>query len=197
MWPPCLGLCTRDWLTLWAAEWLIWAWQKAGKLWILPPKPGPHPLRTKGREKSEAQPTLPVASRKTSRNHWTSLNSAGSLLLFIFFLVPLFLSLFFFLLFFLPPSWTIRRGVTKCPETDWKGEHKANPQNQETETNVTLLSYWAGILLCTCCTFLKNPFIHQRTLRVFSYLSHFEYYSVRKKEACYLWQHGWAWRLLC
>ena len=161
MWPPCLGLCTRDWLTLWAAEWLIWAWQKAGKLWILPPKPGPHPLRTKGREKSEAQPTLPVASRKTSRTRWTDLKSGlnrfkGGLLLYIFFLFgsSLFLPPPFY---FLPPSETIRPRVAKGPETDRKEEHKANPQNWETETNVTCSSIELAFY-CVCVLLLSSNY---------------------------------------
>ena len=35
----------------------------------------------------------------------------------------------------------------KGPVTDRKGEHKAKPKNLEAETNVTLLSHRAGILL--------------------------------------------------
>ena len=38
----------------------------------------------------------------------------------------------------------------KSPEIDQKEEYKVNPQNWETETNVTLLSHRTGILLFIC-----------------------------------------------
>ena len=38
----------------------------------------------------------------------------------------------------------------KGPETDQKREHKAKPQNWETETYVTLLFHRADILLFMC-----------------------------------------------
>ena len=127
----CIRLGARDWLTLCTAKWLIWAWQLTEDLgwrpgnWILWPRPGHHPLKTIGR-KVKPIPCLPVASRKTSRTCWIGLKSAGGLLLCFFFLFGFSL---FFPFFFLPPSETIRHGVMKGPETDQKGEHKANPQN--------------------------------------------------------------------
>ena len=54
-----------------------------------------------------------------------------------------------------PPFFLLPSRGTKGQETDEKGEHKTNPQNLETETNVTLLSHRAVILLCMCIITLK------------------------------------------
>ena len=113
---------------------------EAGQLWISWPRPGPHRLKTIGREKSEAQPPSSCSIQEDQQN---SLNRFKVSRKFFFF----FHSSVFFSLFFLPLSETIRRGVVKCPDTNPKGEHKANTKNWEHETNVTLLSYRAGILL--------------------------------------------------
>ena len=75
---------------------------------------------------------------------------------FIFFLLCYSL---FFSLFHLPSSKTIRHGVTKGPEIDSKGENKANHKNWETETNVTLLSHRAGILLFMCIIIIFTIFL--------------------------------------
>ena len=83
--------------------------------------------------------------------------------MFFSFWIPLF--------FFLPPSETIRSGVTNDPETDWKGEHKANPKNRETETNVTLLFHRAGILLCMYIIIILQLFFTTFTLSVFFHFS--------------------------
>ena len=55
----------------------------------------------------------------------------------------------------------------KCSETDTKGEHKANPQNWETETNVTLLSLRAGILLFMCIIIILSLFHHFYFISIF------------------------------
>ena len=64
---------------------------EAGQLWILLPRPGPHPCKSIGREESETQPPIPVASWKTSRTHLRGLKSAGG----SFFFFPLSFSSFF------------------------------------------------------------------------------------------------------
>ena len=70
---------------------------ETGHLWTLQPRPSPHPHKTTGKEKSQAQPPLPAASWKTSRTCLMGLKSAGG--------------------FFSPPSETIRPGAVKGPKT--------------------------------------------------------------------------------
>ena len=45
------------------------------------------------------------------------------------------------------------------PETDPKGEHKANLKNSEIETNVTLLPHRTGILLFICIVVIISLFL--------------------------------------
>ena len=91
------------------------------------------------------------------------------MLIIIFFILdPLYFFLFFSLI---PPSETIRSGVTKGPKTDPKGKHKTNPQKLRNWENDTFLSHRAGILLCMRIIIVLQWFFTTFVLLEFFYLS--------------------------
>ena len=115
------------------------------QLWIWQPRPGPHPRKTLGREKSEAQPCSSCGTQEHQQNSFNG---------FIFYILSeqeayifSFLSLFFSSF-----SFPKRDNKTRRYERskNWsKGGGKVNPKNWETETNVPLLSHRTSILLFT------------------------------------------------
>ena len=107
-----------------------------GQLWILQPRPGWHPYKATGKEKSKAQPPSAWGFQENQQN------SLGGFKV-IRRLSP-------HPLLFLPKCETIRPGAVKGPEK----EHEAKPNNWETETNFTLLYYRTCILLFICITSL-------------------------------------------
>ena len=72
------------------------------------------------RERSEDHTPSPHGIPEDQENSLNRLKVSKRLIFFLF---------GSYLFFFLPPNEAIRCGVTKGPETDPKGEHKANPQN--------------------------------------------------------------------
>ena len=98
---------------------------EAGKLWILWPRLGSHPLKTIGREKREVSLPLPVASLKTSKTRWTGLKSPGG---FFFFFLSF---IFYFPFFFLYPSETLRSGVRKVQRQNQKGSTRLTTKTEK------------------------------------------------------------------
>ena len=80
---------------------------------------------------------------------------------------------FYFLLlfFFFSPSETIRPGAMKEPESDPKRGYKANPNNWETEKNITLLFQRICMLLFICIIIIFHDFTSFILLVLFNFSS--------------------------
>ena len=101
-----------------SSQWRNWAGGSAIVKWVAQTWPPSSQNHREG-EKPNLPPPPPACSIQENQQKLLSqFKSAGGLL---------------FLLFF-SPSETIRPGAVKGPETDPKRDHKANPNNWETET---------------------------------------------------------------